>query len=88
MLANEVMELEQENEKLKRAMNELRRDLNEQDPKPCCCEYCKFYLQHYIKHGNGFHKTYDGHCVMGRIKKRKSDDTCKAFEFGKWGTDN
>lgn len=84
MLSNEVIRMEQENIKLKAALKEMteRMEGNE-TPKPKSCAYCKNYLQHYIKDGNRYSKTYCGHCVAGRrIKDRKPDNSCDYFELG------
>lgn len=82
MLSNEVRRLETENEKLRLAIKNLQVEHKEDHEKPKACDYCRFYVPHYIKLGEDYIKTYCGHCVHGRVKGRKPQDTCKYFELG------
>ena len=85
MLAQDVRNLENENYRLKEALGELRKTVSSQADKPMSCEYCRFYLQHYIKTGGQYRETHCGHCTHGQCKKRKPTDSCKYFELGKYG---
>lgn len=84
MLANQVKELENENQRLKALLQKLREDI----PKPKDCKHCEHYIQHYARNGyNDFHIVYMGHCVCGvpagKRKGKKNptpDDTCMCFE--------
>lgn len=82
MLSNDVGRLESENASLKKVLKELQTQFAEEQLKPKACEYCKFYIQHYVKCRNGYTKTYCGHCTHGRLKDRKPSDTCKYYELG------
>ena len=80
MLAMQVQELEQENIRLKKQMENMKKVLGEYPDFPKKCEYCSNFVQHYICCSGKFVPTYDGHCCAGnRTKSRKSTDTCKAF---------
>lgn len=93
MLSREIRELENENQALKVALQELSKKMNENAVlKPKSCQYCKNYIQHYAK-GFPWSKTEfspinAGHCISGvPIKKggKKTptpDDTCQYFEIG------
>lgn len=87
MLSEMVQKLERENTDLKAQVEMLQDICGNKVEFPKNCEYCSNFIQHYIKTGNSYHPTYDGHCVAGnRMKKRKTKDTCKAFvkkQFGK-----
>ena len=80
MADEKVQELEQENLSLKRQVAELQSICETRAELPKNCEYCDNYIQHYIRHGNEYYPTCDGHCVAGsRTKHRKTGDTCRAF---------
>lgn len=83
MLSTDVQKLEQENIELKNEVAALKNALGMEDKEEQACENCKFYIQHYIRHGNTFTRTYDGHCVKGRLKRRKTTESCKLFEYGR-----
>lgn len=82
MLSNDVRKLEDENIKLKRALAALETKFATEQNKPRACEYCKFYIQHYMKVGDCYYETNCGHCTQGRPKGRKPNDTCKYYELG------
>lgn len=85
MLSNEVERLEDQNRKLKLAIEKLQIKFEEEsgEKRPKACQYCKFYLRHYVKAGNHFLKTGCGHCVHGsRTKTRKPNVSCEYFEIG------
>ena len=86
MLSNEVERLENQNRKLRAAIEILQAKFQEDESvaKPMACEYCKFYLRHYVKLGSRFARTGCGHCVHGRTKHRKPKDSCEYFELGDW----
>ena len=84
MIAENVLKIEQDNERLREENERLRTLLGVELPKPENCELCKFYIQHYIRCGGQYAKTYSGHCTHGRNKKRKPDEKgCKYFEAGR-----
>lgn len=79
MVAEKVQELEQENISLKEQVKVLQEICGNHVEIPKNCEYCENFIQHYIRNGNGYHPTCDGHCVAGsRTKGRKTGDICKA----------
>ncbi len=94
MLSNEIKALEQENFILKQALKELEDKMNNNEAlKPKSCQYCKYYVQHYIKGGYPMYdkeyvEIYEGHCMRGvpisKGGKRKTtpNDTCPYFEIG------
>lgn len=82
MLSESVQKLEQENAELKNEVAALKSALGMKEEEERACENCKFYIQHYIRYKNTFAKTYDGHCVKGRIKRKKTTELCKLFEYG------
>lgn len=82
MLSSDVRQLENENHRLRKALDSMKEKFGEETPKPKACEYCKFYIQHYIKIDGRYSETYCGHCTHGRVKDRKPKDTCKYFELG------
>lgn len=82
MISIEVQKLEQENEALKMEVEKYKAELGRELSKPKDCEHCQFYIQHYVRVGNSYGKTYCGHCVHGRTKNRKPEDTCQYFKFG------
>ncbi|MCM1400327.1 MAG: hypothetical protein NC225_12700 [Clostridium sp.] len=68
MLSQEIMELEHENIVLKEALEDIKRKMeNNEVQKPKSCQYCKNYVQHYIKGGRTYKSEYvpinDGHCT-------------------------
>ncbi len=87
MVAEKVKELEQENITLKAQLEELHQIYGANSSVPKNCEYCKHFLQHYIKDGKSYYPIYAGHCVAeNRVKGRKLNDTCQSFakrEYGK-----
>lgn len=92
MLSREVVQLERENDVLKNALKELSAKMEQNAVvKPKSCQYCKNYVQHYMKNGLGYREytpIYDGHCTCGvpvskgRKRNPKPDDTCPYFEIG------
>lgn len=83
MLSESVQKLEQENVELKNEVAALKSALGIKEEEERACENCKFYIQHYIRDGNVFTKIYDGHCVKGRVKRKKAKEICKLFEYGR-----
>ena len=80
MVAEKVKELEQENILLKAQVEELQNICEGNASVPMNCEYCKNFIQHYIKTGMQYSPIYSGHCIAGKqTKSRGTDDTCKAF---------
>lgn len=99
MLSNEIARLEMENITLRRALEELNIKMEQGSVlKPKSCQYCKHYIQHYIKGGEGGISEYtpinDGHCVCrvplskGRKRNPAPDDSCPYFEMGTYETRN
>lgn len=98
MLSTEIQKLEKENFVLRKELQELKKKMDEnQIPKPRSCQYCRNFMQHYIK-GNGiftkeYIPIYAGHCTCGapvsKGKKRnpKPDDSCPYFELGTSGSE-
>lgn len=93
MLSNEIKELEHENILLKDALEELGKKMEQNKvQKPKSCQYCKHFIQHYMKETyNGdtvYFPIYDGHCAnrvpigKGRKRKPSPEDTCPFFEMG------
>ncbi len=93
MLSKEVSKLEYENAALRSTLEELKQKMEEGAvSKPKSCQYCKYYVQHYIKGGSGhqsvYRAIYSGHCSCGvpikkgRKRDPKPDDTCPYFEMG------
>ena len=84
-ISDQVEKLEQENLNLVKVLDELREQIKTENlSKPRGCEYCIRYVPYYIRSSasNGkYIKSFDGFCALGRNKKRKADDTCKAFEI-------
>lgn len=88
MVAEKVRELEQENENLKAQLEELLAQCGDRAEQPKNCEYCGNFIQHYIKTGNSYYPTYNGHCKASRMigHKKTVDSTCKSYikkEYGK-----
>ncbi len=52
------------------------------------CQTCKYYHQHYVKHGkNDFIPTDEGHCAHPRLKFRKPEaPACEKFSVQKSDT--
>lgn len=93
MLSKEIASLEHENQILKNALKELGTKMEQNEVrKPKSCQYCKNYLQHYIKGGIGYRSEYTpvcfGHCTCGVPLKKggkkypRPDETCPYFELG------
>ena len=83
MLAENVLEMEKDNERLRHENAKLREVLGADLPKPMNCEACRFFIQHYVRVGLQYTKTYAGHCGHGRIRDKKPEDkNCKYFERG------
>lgn len=93
MLSREIAILENENRVLKNALEDLKGKMERNEvQKPKTCQYCRNYVQHYIKGGEAYNSPYvpiyDGHCTCGVPVKRggrknpKPDDTCPYFELG------
>lgn len=80
MVADKVKELEQENILLKAQVEELQNICGTNASMPMNCEYCKNFMQYYIKVDDQYTPIYSGHCDAGRsVKTKRTDDTCKAF---------
>lgn len=97
MLSQEIAAIERENRALKEVIRELKEKMERAEvPKPKSCQFCKNYVQHYIKGGAAFTSKFvpidEGHCISGvPIKKggkrRPSpEDTCPYFELGTMNT--
>lgn len=94
MIANEVNKLECENRHLKAALAELNQKMEQNSVvRPKTCQYCRHYIQHYIRDRSGMYAKeyvpiYDGHCVRGvpirkgGKKRPVPDDSCPYFEIG------
>ncbi len=87
MLADKVKEMEHENNLLKAQLKTLQEIYGSGAELPKNCEYCRNFIQHYIRSGTIYIPTCNGHCMAGnRVKKRTPGDTCKSFiqrEYGK-----
>ena len=84
MIAENVLKLEQNYIRIQEENARLQRALGEDLARSMDCEHCSYYLQHYIRSGTLYVKTYSGHCVHGRNKNRKPDEKgCKYFEAKK-----
>lgn len=86
-IASDVRKLERENRELKEVIAELQEKASKRSVKPKACEFCKFYIQHYIKQNGRYIETNAGHCFHGRIKGRQPADSCKYFELGRRETE-
>lgn len=97
MLSNEVVRLEKENLALKEALKELSERMERNaEIKPKSCQYCKHFIQHYMKGGRAYMSEYvpiySGHCILGvpvskgKKKNPKPDDSCPYFEIGTMDT--
>ena len=71
MVSEKVKELEQENILLKEQVQMLEQRCGGGIEFPKNCEYCQNFIQHYIRNGNQFVPTYDGHCAAGQRLRRK-----------------
>lgn len=86
MIAEKVQQLERENVALKAQVEALQDICGNRAELPKNCEYCSNFIQYYIKSGNSYCPTYNGHCTAGsRVKNRKAKDTCKAFVEKQYG---
>ncbi|PWM40135.1 MAG: hypothetical protein DBX52_03475 [Clostridiales bacterium] len=53
------------------------------------CGNCKYFIQHYIKFENQYHKILCGHCIYPRIKERmKHAHACGNFAPKKGAAQN
>ena len=94
MLAQEIRKLENENYVLKEQLKELSKKMEQNEVvKPKSCQYCKHFIQHYMRDRSGVHRQeytpiYAGHCTSGVSiskggrRKPTPDDTCQYFEIG------
>ncbi len=93
MLSQEIAAIERENRALKETIRELKEKMERAEvPKPKSCQFCKNYVQHYIKGGVAFTSKFvpidEGHCVSrvpigkGRKRQPSPEDTCPFFELG------
>ena len=82
MLSVDVRKLEDENKRLKEAIKQMEVKFEEEQLKPKSCEFCKFYIQHYVKVEGKYLMTHCGHCTHGKVKDRKPKDSCEYFELG------
>ena len=90
MIAERVLELEQENVQLRNTLMELARKMEQGEVlKPKSCQYCRNFVQHYRKETNGrYEPIYAGHCTSrvpikkGGKKNPVPDDICPYFELG------
>ena len=90
MIAERVLELEQENVQLRNTLIELARKMEQGEVlKPKSCQYCRNFVQHYRKETNGrYEPVYAGHCTSrvpikkGGKKNPVPDDICPYFELG------
>ena len=81
MLSNQIRQLEEENQRLKRklAFIEGREDIDKKE----MCRNCEFFVQHYVSTGTGYMATACGHCVQGkRVKDRSPENVCQYFKLG------
>jgi len=52
------------------------------------CKTCAHYWRHYLLHKDRATAVNCGHCVAGRLKKRKPDDiACEYYEYCDHSTD-
>jgi len=65
MVAEKVRQLEQENISLKAQVEELQNICGTNASVPMNCEYCKNFIQHYIKTEQKYSPIYFGHCIAG-----------------------
>ena len=86
-ISSNVMKLERENRTLREVIAELQEKASRKSAKPEACEFCKFYIQHYIKQDGRYIETNAGHCFHGRTKGRQPADSCKYFELGRRETE-
>ena len=84
MLSREVSALEQENEALKKTIEELSKKIEASGNNPKACKHCKFFYRHYIESYGRYFEIEDGHCSRGKsCKERKREETCDFFEYGR-----
>ena len=91
MIAERVLELEQENVQLRNTLIELARKMEQGEVlKPKSCQYCRNFVQHYRKETNGrYEPIYAGHCTSrvpikkGGKKNPVPEYICAYFELGK-----
>ena len=87
MVSQEVRALEAENRNLKKTIERLAANFNEKEKRPMACEWCKYFLQHYVYVDGRFTETCCGHCTHGRCKGRKPETkSCQYFELGSYGS--
>lgn len=87
MVSQEVRALENENRTLKETIKKLTVDFENKEKRPMACEWCKYFLQHYVYADGEFSKTCCGHCTHGRCKDRKPETkSCRYFELGSYGS--
>ena len=44
------------------------------------CNTCLHFIQHYVRAGRSYRKSYYGHCVYPRLKRREIDSaSCKYY---------
>lgn len=83
MLSIKVMDMENENEKLKKEIETLKMRLGE-TPVKQTCEFCRNFRQHYIKSGGSYIAVCSGHCTClakrGGKKGKNPNDTCQYYE--------
>lgn len=93
MISSEVQRLEHENYLLRSALEEIQEKMNHNAAaKPKSCQYCKYYVRHYVKSccsaSERYIEIHEGHCIRGVPVKRggkknpNPDDTCPYFEIG------
>lgn len=93
MLSTEIAKLEQQNQKLKAMLDDMiQKEKEGQIVKPKSCQYCRHFMQHYIRqiqsNGTIYQPIYDGHCTRGvpiskgGKRRPKPDETCLYFEAG------
>lgn len=89
MLAQDVLNLEKENIRLKTELEDLKEKISSGSvAKPKSCRYCRHYIQHYGKSGGTYYEIHAGHCTCGVPVKKGGkrlpvpDDSCQYFEVG------
>ena len=86
MVSEKVKELEQENLILREQLKTLQDICGGGVEYPKNCEYCQNFIQHYVRHGDQYSPTHDGHCAAGqRLRKKKTEETCKSFSQRQYG---
>lgn len=81
LISGKVMELENENRKLKEEVERLQQFYGD-DYKPKRCQECKLFSQYYIKWEMQYCKINEGSCMAGKRFKKKAaeDERCQFFE--------